>query len=280
MIPKIIHYCWFSGEPFDQKTKDCMDTWRKMCPDFEIRECNANNFDINCNDFVREAYNAGKWAFVSDYARLYLLYRYGGIYLDADVELIKGLERFLRYPAFMGEERKGWISAGVIGAEPGNDCIKTFLDYYTDKHFLKPDGSYDQTTNVQIITHNLFESYGFLLNGKKQRLGNLLYVYPTDYFSPKDSITGEIHITDNTYAIHHFNNGWKDSANIASQLMEKKLSTIFPPSFSLLLTEIFSAPKKEGILCFYRKKHHEIQLALQKRIIMRLRKSMLKDLYQ
>ena len=105
MIPKIIHYCWFSGDPFDEKTKKCIETWKKTCPDYEIRECNALNFDMGINDFVKEAYEAKKWAFVADFARLYLLYHYGGVYMDGDVELVKNIDTFLERPAFIGQER-------------------------------------------------------------------------------------------------------------------------------------------------------------------------------
>lgn len=281
MIPKIIHYCWFSGEPFDEKTKKCIETWKRYCPDYEIRECNAQNFDMEMNDFVKEAYKAQKWAFVADYARLYLLYHYGGVYMDGDVELVKNIDDFLKYPAFIGQERKGWISAGIIGAEAGNDCIKTCLNYYRNRHFVKKDGTYDQITNVQIITHNLFESYGILLNGEKQKLGNLLYIYPVEYFSPKDSITGEVHQTPNTYAIHHFNNGWKDDTEDGAKVKMEILVKIFGPSMILFFREIFSKQKKgrKKTLMFIGKMRMVILFA-QKRVMLRLRKSMLKNLYR
>lgn len=280
MIPKIIHYCWFSGEPFDERTRTCIETWKKYCPDYEIRECNAQNFDMEICDFVREAYAAKKWAFIADYARLYLLYHYGGIYMDGDVELVRNIDAFLCKPAFIGQERRGWISAGLIGAEAGNDVIKTCLEYYSGRHFQKKDGSYDQITNVQIITHNLFESYGLLLDGRKQKLGNLLYIYPVDYFSPKDSVTGEIHQTSNTYAIHHFNNGWKDADKITGRKWKTAAFTALGPSAALLLSDLFGSPVKEWSLVKICKKAREITLFLQKRLILKLRHSMLKNLYK
>lgn len=281
MIPKIIHYCWFSGEPFDEKTKMCINTWKEKCPDYEIRECNAENFNMEINDFVKEAYRAKKWAFVADYARLYLLYTYGGIYMDGDVELVKNIDCFLNAPAFMGQERKGWISAGIIGAEAGNDCIKTFLDYYVDKHFINEDGTYNQMTNVQIITHNLFESYGFLLTGSKQKLGNLLEIYPVDYFSPKDSITGEINSTDNTYAIHHFNNGWNDGDAIVIKRTVETFSKIFSPAMSLFIVELISLFKlKKGNLKELREKYRTIKLAIGKKRILKIRHKLMKELYR
>ena len=281
MIPKIIHYCWFSGEPFDEKTKMCIETWKEKCPDYEIRECNAENFDMEINDFVKEAYKAKKWAFVADYARLYLLYKYGGVYMDGDVELVKNIDCFLEAPAFIGQERKGWISAGIIGSEAGNDCIKTFLDYYEGKHFINEDGTYNQITNVQIITHNLFESYGFLLTGDRQKLGNLLDIYPVDYFSPKDSITEKINCTDNTYAIHHFNNGWKDGdGNIIKRRMET-LSKILNPSLALFIAELISLLKpKKGNWNKLCGKYRTIKLTMSKKRILKLRQKLIKELYK
>lgn len=276
MIPKIIHYCWFSGEPFDEKTRKCIETWKAFCPDYEIRECNAENFDMEINDFVKEAYIAKKWAFVADFARLYLLYHYGGIYMDGDVELVKSIDVFLKRPAFIGQERKGWVSAGIIGAEAGNDFIKTCLDYYQGRHFLLPDGTYNQITNVQIITHNLFESYGILLNGRKQKLGNLLYIYPVEYFSPKDSITGEIKATENTYAIHHFNNAWKDKNSSKDGKIVDLLAKIFDPSIALLLAELKPQKRYFRIL---KKKADQVLLHLKKKKILRISASMKKHLY-
>lgn len=279
MIPKIIHYCWFSGEPFDEKTKKCIETWKKTCPDYEIRECNALNFDMGINDFVKEAYEAKKWAFVADFARLYLLYHYGGVYMDGDVELVKNIDIFLKRPAFIGQERKGWVSAGIIGAEAGNDFIKTCLDYYKGKHFLREDGTFNQITNVQIITHNLFESYGLLLNGKKQRLGNLLYIYPVDYFSPKDSITGEIHATDNTYAIHHFNNAWKDKTKAENGKGMNWLTKVLGPSAALFLSELKPEKREKGYFKNVQKKLVQIKMYLRKKKILRIRKLMEPHLY-
>ena len=168
-----------------KRRKNVSKHGRKPVRDYEIRECNALNFDMGINDFVKEAYEAKKWAFVADFARLYLLYHYGGVYMDGDVELVKNIDTFLERPAFIGQERKGWVSAGIIGAEAGNDFIKTCLDYYKGKHYLREDGTFNQITNVQIITHNLFESYGLLLNGKKAATGKSSLHLPSGLFFSK-----------------------------------------------------------------------------------------------
>lgn len=207
-IPKIIHYCWFSKEPLSPMARKCISTWRKYCPDYKIRQWNSANFDMEINDFVKEAYQEKKWAFVTDFARMYILYHYGGIYMDSDVELCKNIDCFLDDPAFIGLESKRELSAGLIGSEKGNSCIKVFLDYYNGRHFINPDKTLNQTTNVKIMTKNIADTYQVYFNGKKRKIGNIICVYPQDYFSPKSCHTGIIERTENTYAIHNFAGAW------------------------------------------------------------------------
>jgi mannosyltransferase OCH1-like enzyme len=234
-IPKIIHYCWFSGEPLNNQVKRNIRSWKKYCPNYEIKQWNATNFDMEINDFVKEAYEAKKWAFVTDFARLYILYHYGGIYMDSDVEVTKNLDRFLKTPGFMGHETKTSISAGVIGARKGNPCIKTFLDYYRGKHFKNQNGSFNQVTNVKIMTRNLAETYQVYLNGKFQRVKNYMAIYPQEFFSPKDYSSGSIFVTSKTYAIHHFNGSW-----IAEQEKNRhKLKQVCTRFFGNAVTETF-----------------------------------------
>ena len=280
MIPKLIHYCWFSGEPFDETTKKCIESWEKYCPDYEIRECNTLNFDTEINDFVKEAFKSRKWAFVADYARLYLLQKYGGIYLDGDVELKRNLDGFLDKPAFIGQERAGWISAGLIGAEQNNDFINICLEYYKDRHFINSDKSLNQITNVQIITHNIFESYGCILDGSYRKVGNILHIYPVDYFSPKDSLTGEILQTGNTYAIHHFNNGWKDTDKKTTKNRKKTSLCKGKILISLvngLANDFKNSNRKKDFII---KTIKTTKIAFIKRLIIRLSKSIKRDLYK
>lgn len=208
MIPKKIHYCWFGGNPIDELGQKCLASWKKYCPDYEIIEWNESNFDINSNSYVKEAYEAKKWAFVTDYVRLYALFNYGGVYMDTDAELIMGIDAFLNEPAFSGFESTQYILTAIMGAEKGSEWIGLLLRDYDGRHFKKDDGSYDLTTNVKVITELTVKKYGIELNNQFQRIDDTLTIYPSDYFCPKDWQTGKINITENTYCIHHFNASW------------------------------------------------------------------------
>ena len=140
MIPKVIHYCWFGGAPLPDLALKCIDSWKKFCPDYKIVEWNENNFNLECCDFTRESYNAKKWAFLSDCARLYIVYHEGGIYLDTDVELVKSLDEVLNNDCFFGEETSGYINTGLgFGAEKGSKIVYELLKKYTESRFLLLD---------------------------------------------------------------------------------------------------------------------------------------------
>ncbi len=207
-IPKIIHYCWFGGNPLSDLALKCINSWKKYCPDYKIIEWNENNFDINSNMYVKEAYQAKKWAFVTDYVRLFVLYEYGGIYMDTDVEIIRNIDRFLCYDAFSGFETVNSIPTAIMGAKKGNEWIKYLLSFYDNKHFICEDGSFDTTTNVITITNMTKKKYNIHLNNKFQNIDEGIVLYPKEYFCPKDYITGEIILTKNTYCIHHFAASW------------------------------------------------------------------------
>lgn len=208
MIPKVIHYCWFGGNPLPELAKGCIESWKKYCPDYKIVEWNESNFDLSCCDYVKEAFQAKKWAFITDYVRLYALYNYGGIYMDTDVEVVKSLDAFLQQPAFSGFESDTQIPTGIMASEKGNLWTKRQLDYYTNRHFILSDGTLDLTTNVRTITNITAEYYPSLkLNNTYQELGDITF-YPKDYFCPKDALTKEVHMTENTATIHHFNGSW------------------------------------------------------------------------
>ena len=169
MIPKIIHYCWFGGNPLPELAKKCITSWKIYCPDYEIKEWNESNFDLNCCDYVREAYKSKKWAFVSDVARLHALVTEGGIYIDTDVEVIKSLDTLLQYSAVSGFESITSISTGLMACEKDDPMFKEFLDGYKTAHFILPDGTLDKTTNVVRITNTCLK-YGFVPNNKKQTI--------------------------------------------------------------------------------------------------------------
>ena len=208
MEKKYIHYCWFGRGEKPELALKCIESWKKYCKDYEIIEWNEDNFDINSNKYVKQAYDAKKFAFVTDYVRLYTLYNYGGIYMDTDVEVIKPLDEFLNNPAFSGFENTNKIPTGIMAAEKGNKWICDLLKEYDLLEFVKEDGTYDLTTNVTRITNLTIKEYGLNPVSSYQNLNNIVVLYPYDYFCPKDWETGKINLTENTYTIHHFSGSW------------------------------------------------------------------------
>lgn len=207
-IPKKIHYCWFGRKEKPNIVKKCIKSWREKLKEYEIIEWNEDNFDITSNEFVRQAYNCGKFAFVSDYVRVYVLYNYGGIYLDTDVEVYKEFSQdILSNESFWGFEEKEFIATSTIGACKGNRLIKQFLDSYNDKSFLKKDGSMDTLTNVAIVS-DIMKKLGVNLDGSYQKIKGVATIYPQEYFSPYDYINCYSRRTQNTYTIHHYYKSW------------------------------------------------------------------------
>lgn len=207
MIPKIIHYCWFGGKELSDFGKYCISSWKKYCPDYEIIEWNESNYDYSKCIYVREAYEAEKWAFVSDYVRLDVIYRYGGIYLDVDVEVIKNLDFLLNCACFLPTETTNMISSGLgFGAERGNANIKLMLDQYKNIHFKIGDGLYDTLPCPHRNTRP-FLKMGFQTSDRIQCINGAV-IYPVEYFCPMDYQTKELIITENTVSIHHYSASW------------------------------------------------------------------------
>lgn len=152
MIPKIIHYCWFGKNPYPEEFKTYLNEWKTICDDYQIIEWNESNFDVSCNSYVEEAYRSKKWAFVTDYVRLWAMYTYGGIYMDTDVQVLKSLDKFLINEAFSGFESSVYVPTGIMGAEKGNPIVKALLDEYDNRHFLLENGKMNLHTNVEYIT--------------------------------------------------------------------------------------------------------------------------------
>lgn len=222
MIPKIIHYCWFGRKPKPELVVKCITSWKKYCLDYEIIEWNEDNFDINYNDYVREAYESKKWAFVTDVARLKVLYDIGGIYMDTDVEVVKSLDSLLEYMAVSGFESAEYISTGLIGAEKGNQMIYELLRDYDGEHFVRADGSMNLTTNVIRIT-NICRKYSLEQNNSIQTV-NTFTVLPRDYLCPKDYDTNKLTLTENTLCIHHFNGSWlSEEARFVAEIRGKMI---------------------------------------------------------
>lgn len=206
MIPKKIHYCWFGRGKMPELAQKCIASWKKYLPEYEIKEWNEDNFDLDMFPYVREAYDYRKFAFVTDVVRLYALYHEGGIYMDTDVEVLKPLDCFLHHHAFSGFESPSQIPTGIMAAKKGHPLFKEMLDDYIGTHFLKNDGTIDTVPNVVRITNTCLK-YGLLLNNQIQTVGDFT-LYPKDVFCPKSYDDGKIYQTENTYTIHHFAGSW------------------------------------------------------------------------
>lgn len=220
MIPKKIHYCWFGGNPLPKDVLKYIDTWKKFCPGYEIKEWNEQNFDIHRNRYVEEAYQLKKWAFVSDVARINALYTEGGIYMDTDVEVVRNLDPLLNTRGFLGFEGTQWIATNLAGFEAGHEILQKFLEAYDHRSFVNSDGTLDQTTNVEELTKLLVEQYHLILNGEEQELADGIVVYPTDYFSPYDYIQGKLNKTSNTYTIHWFSQSWIGQSPVRKKIAQ------------------------------------------------------------
>lgn len=218
MIPKKIHYCWFGGNPLSDEAKKCIESWRRFCPNYDIVEWNESNFNVLSNTYCREAYDAKKWAFVSDYARFWILYHHGGVYFDTDVELIKPLDEILDRGPFMGLENSYkknnifgdsflMVAPGLgLAANPGLGLYKEILNIYEQKHYLDDNGKFNGKTVVMYVTE-LLKKKGLANKPGIQEVDGV-FVYPSEYFCPKDYRTGIITITDKTISIHHYDGSW------------------------------------------------------------------------
>ena len=208
-IPKIVHYCWFGRKEIPELAKKCLKSWDKYLPDYKKVLWNEDSFDINSNLFVKQAYESKKFAFVTDYVRLYALYHHGGIYMDTDVEVIKSLDRFLEHPAFSGFENINYIPTATMGSIKGHPWIGRLLQhYYDNRPFIREDGSMDITTNVSTITDISQREYNWNKGNNYQILKDGVHIYPNDYFCPKVYPSPVPVITENTHTIHHFAGSW------------------------------------------------------------------------
>lgn len=205
-MKKTIHYCWFGKNKKSKLIKKCIDSWKKYCPNYEIKEWNEDNFDINCCQYVKEAYENKKWAFVSDYCRFFILYNYGGIYLDTDVEIIKPIDDLP--DTFAGFENDRIIASGLIrGANPGDEVCKKMLESYQNDKFILDDGTQNLVTVCERET-SLLVSLGLKLDGAMQTLSDGSVMFPVEYFCPFSTKTRTLNVTDKTYSIHHYAGSW------------------------------------------------------------------------
>lgn len=237
MIPKIIHYCWFGGKPLPKIAEKCIASWKKYLPEYEIRRWDESNFEVNMIPYTKEAYAAGKYAFVSDYARFWILYHYGGVYFDTDVEVIRPVDDILERGDFLGVEsdRNGEITVNPglgFAASKGSEAIWELLNLYRTFHFLNADGTHCLKNIVEITTEYL-SARGLENTGEIQQCCGFT-IYPKDYFCPIDYDTRELKITENTRTIHHYAESWVPR----STRFKNALSRLFGKRFMSCLVRI------------------------------------------
>lgn len=239
MIPKIIHYCWFGRGALSELAQKCIASWKKYLPDYEIKEWNEDNFDVNIIPYTAEAYKAKKYAFVSDYARFWILYQYGGIYFDTDVEVIRPIDDIIYKGNFMGFETdpkpqlkadasEASVNLGLgMGVAPGLGIIKKMLDFYEGKHFVHEAVMKNQITVVHIATQVFRENGLKNVAGIQEVAG--CFIYPSEYFCPINVTTGRIHVEKNTRTIHHYAGTWVDKKFSMKEILKR-----FLPEFLVL----------------------------------------------
>lgn len=234
MIPKVIHYCWFGGNPLPKSAQKCIASWRKYLPDYEIKEWNESNFDVNIIPYTAEAYKAKKYAFVSDYARFWILYKYGGLYFDTDVEVIKNMDDIIAKGPFMGLEKKQagatptqlGVAPGLgLGVNPGLGLYKELLDVYDDKHLFSAFGKIGET--IVDITSKIMQKKGLKRQGDGFLHCGEITIYPEEYFCPKNYYTGELTITPNTCAIHHYTATWHKNTKTFIEKLKNRLHLMY-----------------------------------------------------
>lgn len=246
MIPHVINYCWFGDGKLSDLNKKCINSWYKKCPNYKIIKWDESNYDLSkAPKFVQDAYKNKKWAFVSDYVRLDVIYQHGGVYLDTDVELIKNLDNLLeKSSAYMGFENDKYVNSGLgFGAEAHNSIIKEMLEYYDDLKFRL-----DNLDNLAcpIINTKILKRYGLALENTLQEL-NGMTIYPTEYFCPKNIYTGKLHITKNTISIHQYFASWMDKKQKSRLLTIYRIKRILPSSIVNFLRNLVKKGKRYGI---------------------------------
>lgn len=238
-IPKTIHYIWLGTRPLDETSLKCMETWKKYLPDYEVVKWDDAKCEeiIKGNKYASQALAAKKYAFVSDYIRVYVLYHYGGIYMDTDVQIFKNLDRFLTDDAFSCFENATMIPTALMASAKGNEWMGALLHDYDEREFIDAEGHMDLTTNVTAITNRSL-TMGFVPNAQEQVFGPGVHIYTKDYFCPIDTYSNQDVFTENTYAAHLYNGSWTSPTRRKLSKLKKKLGLDLDkilPSFILKL---------------------------------------------
>ena len=228
-IPKVIHYCWFGHNPLPKSARRCIASWKTHFPDYEIREWNETNVDVDAIPYTREAYERGKYAFVSDYARFAILYRHGGLYFDTDVEVVRPMDNILARGPFMGIEKSArslGVNPGLgLAAEPHAALYRAILDHYAGLHFVDEKGTQLPGTVVKHTTDVLLR-HGFAAEDRLQQVAGV-WIYPNEWFNPLDDATGRLTLTENTHSIHHYAKTWVDNYGPLRRWITRRLHRIF-----------------------------------------------------
>lgn len=239
MIPKIIHYCWFGNNPLPAKMKMCIDSWKKFCPDYRIICWDEKNFDVNMNKFVKIAYEEKRWAFVTDYARLWIIYHYGGFYLDTDVELIKSLDELCHNEVYFGCEGEAYINTGVgFGAISNCGIILENMKIYENMNIFDTEDDFSIKPCPYYTTELLKEKGLKFPIRKVTKLDNII-IYPNDYFNPYDWASEKMRITQNTYSIHHYTASWMSSEQKRG-VIEQHYYKIYKEKYGKRIADIWS----------------------------------------
>lgn len=256
MIPKIIHYCWFGKNPKPALALKCIDSWRKYCPDYEIREWNEDNYDVSFCKYSRQAYENRKWAFVSDIARYKILYEHGGVYFDTDVELVKPIDFLLKEHGFMGFQTANlglygddlqthWLlNPGLgMGAEKFNSVLKDLLDEYDNRSFVNEDN----TLNLETIcetSSRYFYKHGMKSEDVHQHISGF-HLYPKEFFNPMDHSTGRIYLSKETVSIHHYAASWASGKGKRNVKISRMLRNVFGEKVTGIVKKIYRFVKKQ-----------------------------------
>lgn len=271
MIPKIIHYCWFGGKPLPVELQQYVEEWKIYYPDFEVKCWNENTFDVSSTIFTKEAYSVGKYAFVADYVRMWAMYKYGGLYMDTDIKVLKRIDDYMHYRFFTAMEYhednvrllnikdkltpEGYkknkdeiitdicIESSIFAAEPAHPFIKDCLDHYLNRHFILEDGTFYDKVIIPVIMGKEADKYGFRYVNEEQDLAEGIHLLPDEYFTHPSKQTA------NTMALHMVNNSWKKFS--MSQKIYAKLATI---SVIKRLYDILRSNQFVGKFCDYLQK--------------------------
>ena len=258
---KVIHYCWFGGNPLPKMARKCIESWKKFLPDFEIKEWNENNFDINVCPFVKEAYENKKWAFVSDYARIYALHTEGGMYFDTDFEVLKNMDKLLEEEFFMGYEDEECFSTAIIWSKEKNSkYTKEILEYYDKLEGFDPDGNIWDYANPRIITNIIKKLPKQTLENGIEVYDNKVKIYPVEYFNPINYDYSEKRYTENTYAVHYFNATWIPKGEKVAITLYRTFGT--KTAKIILKIFYFLSRQKHRIINFIKKVLHKIFMFL------------------